>query len=38
MDQSYQLRLVFCSPLNTLQTAPKNVLIGPKLVKIWLKL
>jgi hypothetical protein len=25
---------VFCSPLNTLQNALKNVLVGPKLTKI----
>ena len=38
MDRFYRLRPVFCSPIFTLQNAPKNIIFGPKIKKIWLKL
>ena len=38
MDRSHWLRHVFYSPIFTLQNAPKNIIFGPKLKKIWLKL
>ena len=34
MDRFYRLRLVFCSPVFTLQNAPKNIIFGPKIKKI----
>ena len=38
MDRSHWLRPVFYSTIFTLQNAPKIIIFGPKLKRIWLKL